>query len=854
MSLIVYINSQEVELSTGTAFSQTKQANDLADLTSRQSNFTQNLKLPKTAQNERILLRAGLIGSESVTPYRKCDCDVIDSDSGYHLIKKGWAVLLSTDDRFYNVTVYDGSIDFYRAIENITVTQVGISDLNHIKSLSNIVASWTNTDTPYRYILADYNGDNIIDDVKVNIDYQVPSANCKYIWDRIFDFIGFTYSGSIFNHEKFTDLWLTFPKPTGEEVPNKILINEQQSSDISYVVNVWVGNALFQETRQLINPIREGFFSEYAQLVPPAIETNTVTGEIIPFVKSIQILQSGVFSFDLTGLEGLPFKLRRADNLNQIIEIIDFTDTILFNANAGDLVSIFAVETVPQGQGNQPPFGFDNLTVTFSYVDGFAVNFEEIFIDFKVSDFVREILVRFGLTPFKDKFSNHVKFLTLNEILQNPDVKDWSKIFGRQLSESYRFGNYAKRNLFKYKYNDDANTHFDGFIEIDNDNLAEEVPLFQSQIYAPERQESLFLGGSKVYKIWDREIKEDSTIDYKDLDGRFYFQRSRRVQGTVFLASAITEQEISNSFYYRESYHRLTWQEVIYDWYAPLNLILNRSKLITVEVWLTASEFATLQLEKLIYIAQLSQYFLINKVSNWIKGKATKVELIKVDYYTVPEIELPTAPSIEIDDVNLLDCALVFDLILENLEQPTTVTLIPFTLQPTVLGVPAWIEYVPLNPITATLEDGQVSFDISSLPPNTYRFVISGFGDAFTPAQSQQTDLIVIDGSCYDGGASLPGEVTITDVKFNGVVNQFPFTFNSYDIFFTFDELPPGTIFYNVDVFYFATEIGGYVSGGQYTFTVGQPTIVNALLPIANLTITKIQIAINGVVSNEFTL
>jgi hypothetical protein len=857
MSYKVFINSGEVELVKGVTFAQTKQANDIANLTTRNSNFTQNIKLARTSENERILLRAGLIGSNSRFPYQRNTCDVIDIQSGQHLIWHGWAVLLSTDSKAYNITVYDGSIDFYRAIENLTITQVGISDLNHIKNIDNIIETWTDLTKPYRYVLADYNGDNIIEDVKINIDYQVPSANCKYIWDRIFDYIGFTYSGSVFNHEKFIDLWLSFPKPTGEEVPNKIQISQQESSDISYVVNVNVGNAVFQVTQYVVNPLRDCFTSEYAVLQCPAVNWNDVNGEPIPFVRSIQILQTGVYSFDLN--DSRLFRLRRADALNQLIELIDFNETIIFNANAGDLISFFLVQD--QSQLPQlPPTNFNDLEITFSYIDGFAVNFEEIFIDFKVSDFIREILVRFGLTPYKDKFTNEVRFLTLPEIFQNTQIEDWSTKFGRVVNESYKFGNYAKRNTFKYKYNDVAQTHNNGFISIDNDNLAEEVVLFQSQIYSPEAKTSLFLGNSNVYKLWEREIKEDNTIDYKELEGRFYFQRSRRVNGTLFLASNLTSQEEQVSFYYRESYHRLRWQDIVFDWYPALNQILDNSKLITVEVWLKAFEVANLELSRLIFISQLSQYFLINKVSNFVNGRPTRVELIKVDYYTTPEIELPTTPIIDIELVSLVDCSLVFDVITENLLQPTTVTLTPFTLQGTVTGVPDWFVYTGLPPITATLDNNQVSFDISSLPPNSYKFVISGFGDAFTPVSTQQTEIIVLDGDCYDGGLDLPTEVEILSVVNNGIVEQFPFSFYSFTINFDFDELPLGTLFYNIDLQAFRLEAfgqpEGWYGGGQYQFSINADKTINALVPLSGGggEITKLRILINGTISNEFIL
>jgi hypothetical protein len=69
----------------------------------------------------------------------------------------------------------------------------------------------------YKYILADYNGQNIIyiwwwSATTINVDYLVPSVKVSYLWDNLFSTYGFTYSGSIFSSPDFTNLYLTYPK------------------------------------------------------------------------------------------------------------------------------------------------------------------------------------------------------------------------------------------------------------------------------------------------------------------------------------------------------------------------------------------------------------------------------------------------------------------------------------------------------------------------------------------------------------------------------------------------------------------------------------------------------------------
>jgi hypothetical protein len=763
MSYLLYIGGELCELPRGFSIAQTKQVNDISNITTRNTNFTQAVKLRKTATNIRIMQNAGLVGNESNLPYERVDADLIDTDTGLHLIYKGWAVLTETTANEYILTLYDGVIDFFRKIENITITETGISDLNHVKTLSNIIETWTDLEKPYRYIIADYNGNNVFDG-KLNIDYQVPSASGLYLWNRIFDYIGFTYSGPVFQHEKFTDLWLTFPKPTGEVEPNKVLINNQTSSDQQYTSYTVFGSTIFAQTAFNSDVFRENFTNERAELTNTN-QWTTVTApqpHSIPVQSFIKILQNGVYSFDMSLSGSFSFTLTVKNALDEIIILAQpFTTSVIFNANAGDKVFVNCE--------NIPPIGLDDLDIDFSFIDGFAVNFEEIFIDFKVSDFVKEILIRFGLTPFKGKFDNNVEFLTLEERLQSESIDNWEKKFSRKLSEKYTFGNYAKRNILKYKYNDEGEKHNDGSFTIQNQNLAEELTLFQSQIYSPDSQKTILLAEqSNVYKIWEKEIKDDETVEYKDLQGRFYFQRSERKNLTIDLISELTSDEATNGFYYRESYFRLSFSEIVQDWYKPIGAIFNKAKMVVIDAYLTVKDIAELDLRKLIYIPQLGSYYFINKVPNFIKNKLTKVELIEVDYLTEIESEIPiiVQPTIVITDADLDSCNITLT-VTTDLPQPTTVDIIPFTFQDNGFGGFGWNEYFVTPPITGTLDDNEVTFSISQLPFNIlgYKFMIRKSFEFNIPILSNLTDAIAIDGSCFAPFPTNGTTITITNIE-----------------------------------------------------------------------------------------
>ncbi|MBA4155072.1 hypothetical protein, partial [Flavobacterium sp.] len=227
MSYIAYLNGQRLILSETRPIAHTKQVNDLASLDNRQSNFTNRIVVPFNAVNNRIMQNLSMVGNQSNVPYQKNVFDLIDADSGKHLIYKGWANITKTSNG-YELNCYDGLIDFYRSIENKNISEIGVPELNHLKNMDNVIDTFVNDDLMYKYIIADYNGKSLIDG-RINIDYLVPSARKSYIWERIHQFANFTFSGEVFNSEKWKNNWLTYPKPIPTSEPSLINISTQDS-------------------------------------------------------------------------------------------------------------------------------------------------------------------------------------------------------------------------------------------------------------------------------------------------------------------------------------------------------------------------------------------------------------------------------------------------------------------------------------------------------------------------------------------------------------------------------------------------------------------------------------------------
>jgi hypothetical protein len=597
------INGFDIELEPDEKIARTLQVNDILSLNNRQANYTNSFSIRRTDKNKEAFEMLGVVGITNYLPYQKNEV-YLYTDDGECIVYKGWAVIQSTD-KDYKINIYDGNIDLYKAIENKSLGDLDLSEIDHSKTLTTVVNTFT-ANLPYKYIVADFNGKMVYNTNRINIDYLVPSAKVSYLWNKIFETYGFTYEGSVFNTVNFTNLWLSYPKfsaPQGTPV-----------SILNYT-------------------------------------TTTVTDEAPPQVNYV-VTESGTYDFQLldysTGY--VTASLWDQNGFTGISYIAD--NRILINGNLvlgpvvdlaiGDVITsdYLINETLEVGQFVLLTFVGDfQYQFSLSFYQGQIVSFTNELKDFNIKDFITEILNRFALTPFKDKYTNHYKFLTLQELLQDNSVVDWSREqnkFVEKISERYIYGSYAQENNFAYKYNDAESDYYNSEILINNVNLADAKTVVNSRVYAPEKDPTFLIHDlqTNVYKMWNKEVKDNGDVEYKGLQKRYYLMRENTYTFTdstqIGSQSAGLHQAITTIPV--ESFYNLRMEDIVRNYYKNIGSILNLSKMVDATIYLNETDIANIDFSKLYWIEQLSSYFILNKISNFTKKGITKVELIKVDY------------------------------------------------------------------------------------------------------------------------------------------------------------------------------------------------------------------------------
>jgi hypothetical protein len=115
----LFINGKSVDLSDETKIGITKQANNFGDLNSRQGDFSNIFKIPKTLSNRMIFENSENTNSGTLFPYKEHLVDYFED--GIQLVFNGNGTLVNDDEKFYNFKINSGNTSFFDETINQSV-------------------------------------------------------------------------------------------------------------------------------------------------------------------------------------------------------------------------------------------------------------------------------------------------------------------------------------------------------------------------------------------------------------------------------------------------------------------------------------------------------------------------------------------------------------------------------------------------------------------------------------------------------------------------------------------------------------------------------------------------------------
>lgn len=204
-----------LDVKEGTSFPLTFQVGDIRDISQRKGNFSKTITLVGSKNNNDLLnhyydvnIVAGTFDINAVTT-----CSVIQDgipvmeDASLQLtsVKKVQLTEQYEEHVEYEVLVKESKADFFTAINNLELTDIDFSDLNHTYDASNVVSRFSNTEVDgFKYFLPGSGSVfNITQEFK-------PAIFAKTYLDRIFSNSGFQYNWASLSDTKFDKLVIPY--------------------------------------------------------------------------------------------------------------------------------------------------------------------------------------------------------------------------------------------------------------------------------------------------------------------------------------------------------------------------------------------------------------------------------------------------------------------------------------------------------------------------------------------------------------------------------------------------------------------------------------------------------------------
>jgi hypothetical protein len=214
----------------------------LFDLGVIPADFTRQISLPGTKKNNAFFEHVydiSVFNPDTFATNIKVPCyldfDGIYISQGYLQLNKVNVIANKFIDS-YEVTIFGAISSFAKTITNTFLTQLTtLNQYDHTSSFSNISASWAGQlfDGNIVYPLAEYgsklrytSGDDFfgMDDNEGGLSVQdfKPAIRMKAVWDAIFEYAGYTYTGSFFNEPFLDDVYLVCNRALRYPVYNDI--------------------------------------------------------------------------------------------------------------------------------------------------------------------------------------------------------------------------------------------------------------------------------------------------------------------------------------------------------------------------------------------------------------------------------------------------------------------------------------------------------------------------------------------------------------------------------------------------------------------------------------------------------
>ncbi len=720
----IWVNDELVDLTPETIVALTRQANDVADMSSRQSDFTNQFALPKTRNNLAIFNLLGGVNSPTGVPYVQPTCKIVSE--GVEIVSNGVIIVESVTTEI-NISVLGGIADFFTTIKDKSIKDLNLSAYDIQWTLANWAARLGQT-SGVLWPVIDWgtfdasNNTPLTSDPGRYLDVrdQTPAIYLYHIIEAIITEAGFSSTTFFTLLDDYTAKYTRYKKimlPYTAIRPGTTTLAKVHFDVRNLYYGVFKDVGVGATTYIPFGNSGHGDnVDEYGQWIDLG---SGRYGWIIQSTGWYEVNVELDMYFDDTWAN-VVFNLQdqRGNIYNTVTEggaagdaQVDLSGRYYFEEG-----NIIEVEVNMPNDANTYTVYFNGTDNGWqgSYISDYSCKFDlldsEIPIcgfgwdlecainlpDVRQVDIMKLVAQMFCGIYIVDPVTKIVDLIPFDEILRKKDnAPDWSDKLDLSEPASMRFsyGNYAQRNYLKYQDLDDDTTGFaNGYFDIPDETLPAETTLLQSE-FSPMKMKTVLnlVDGVTSVKVCTKKLLSINKghfithlIDnnkYWSNDGANWTLHQTAHNGSLVWywkatntsgANAETDRSLRDSeevvpllimihiddvdqilrvhtgdldsysgydedipmAYFQSPDHialdSIDWQSLIDAYYGALVNALTNAKVINRLFNLNSLDVANADLTTPVWIKYFSSYFYVNKISEFISGQLTEVELLKL--------------------------------------------------------------------------------------------------------------------------------------------------------------------------------------------------------------------------------
>jgi len=223
----VFINDNRLDL-VDKSVAQTFQINDIGNLDTRQTSYTNRFKVPKTPNNIRLFNGLSFIGKyhevdldSEQFPYGTPQARIVEN--GIELLSNGYAVASDSGSNYYSINIYGNEKTFFEKLKEYTLQDVFPETIITYSTAG--IASNVLNDNLFIFTLLHYNeetkGMGSLEANQTNPGFPylelyteriTPQFYAKDLFNNIFNFLGYSVVNPLTTNENFNNLLVSASK------------------------------------------------------------------------------------------------------------------------------------------------------------------------------------------------------------------------------------------------------------------------------------------------------------------------------------------------------------------------------------------------------------------------------------------------------------------------------------------------------------------------------------------------------------------------------------------------------------------------------------------------------------------